>query len=65
MTPKGYATITGIIFSLVAVAHLPRVIVPWEFRVGGWEVPSWVSLTAVALAGYLSYTGFQIATRST
>ena len=65
MTPKGYATITAITFLLVAVAHLLRVIVPWEFRVGGWDVPSWVSLIAVVPAGYLSYTGFRIATRST
>ncbi len=64
MTAKGYATITGIIFLLVALAHLLRVIVPWEFRVGIWDVPSWVSLIAVALAGYLSYTGFRIASRS-
>ena len=65
MTPKGYASTSGIIFLSVALAHLPRVIVPWEFRVGGWDVPSWVSLIAVALAGYLSYTGFRIASGST
>ena len=65
MTPKGYASTSGIIFLLVALAHLLRVIVPWEFRVGGWDVPSWVSLIAVALAGYLSCTGFRIASRST
>ncbi len=64
MTPKGYATTSGIIFLLVALAHLLRVIVPWKFRVGSWDVPSWVSLIAVALAGYLSYTGFRIASRS-
>ena len=65
MTPKGYATTSGIIFLLVALARLLRLIVPWEFRVVGWDVPSWVSLIAVALAGYLSYTGFRIASRST
>ncbi len=65
MTAKGYATTTGIIFLLVALAHLLRVIVPWEFRVDSWDVPSWVSMIAVALAGYLSYTGFRIANRST
>ena len=65
MTPKGYATTSGIIFLLVALAYLLRVIVGWEFHVGGWDVPSWVSLIAVALAGYLSYTGFRIASRST
>ena len=28
MTPKGYATTSGIVFLLVALAHLLRVIVP-------------------------------------
>ncbi len=40
MTLTGYATTSGIIFLLVALAHLLRVIVPWDFRVGGWDVPS-------------------------
>ena len=40
MTAKGYATLSGIIFLLVALAHLLRVVVPWEFRVGSWDVPS-------------------------
>ncbi len=44
MKPKQYATVTGIIFMLVTLAHLLRVIVPWEFSVGSWDVPSWVSL---------------------
>ena len=65
MTPKEYATTSGIVFLLVALAHLMRVIAGWDFRVAGWDVPSWVSVIAVALAGYLSYTGFRIATRST
>ena len=65
MTPKGHATTSGIIFLLVALAHLVRVIVGWEFRVGSWDVPSWASLIAVALAGYLSYTGLRIVSRST
>ena len=42
MTPKGYATTSGIIFLLVALPRLLRLIVPWEFRVVGWDVPSWV-----------------------
>ena len=48
MTPKGYATTTGIIFSLVAPAHLMRVIAGWDFRVAGRDVPSWASVIAAS-----------------
>ena len=65
MTPKGYATTSGIVFLLVAVAHLVRVLVGWDFSVGGWDVPSWASVVAAVVAGYLGWTGFRIAARST
>ena len=54
----------GIIFAVVATLHLIRVIAGWEFRAGGWEAPSWVSLVALATAGYLSYQSLRIADRS-
>ena len=61
MSMSGYATASSIIFALVAVLHLIRLITGWEFRVGGWEAPSWLSLVALAVAGYLSYQGLRIA----
>ena len=53
------------IFLIVAVAHLLRVALQWEFRVGGWDAPSWVSLIAVLVAGFLGYTGLRCASRLT
>ena len=64
MSMRGYASASGFIFAVVAILHLIRVIAGWEFRVGGWEAPSWVSLVALAVAGYLSYQGLRIAGRS-
>jgi hypothetical protein len=64
MKPKVYATITGTVFLVVALAHLLRVIAGFEFRVGAWNVPTWGSIIAAGVAGFLSYTGFRIATRS-
>lgn len=65
MTPKAYAATSGTIFLIVAVAHLLRVALQWEFRVGGWDAPSWVSLIAVLVAGFLGYTGLRSASRLT
>ena len=63
MTPKAYAAVSGTIFLIVALAHLVRVALEWEFRVGGWNAPSWVSLAAVLGAGFLGYTGLRSASR--
>ena len=64
MSVKGYASASGIVFAVVAILHLIRLIAGWEFRVDGWDAPSWISLVALAVAGYLSYQGLRIAGRS-
>ena len=64
MSPKVYTTITGIIFLVVAAAHVVRLFGGYEFRVGVWDIPAWASIVAIAVGGYLSYMGFRIATRS-
>ena len=61
MPPKMYATVSGILFALVALAHLVRLLTHSAFVVGGWSVPSWGSLVAVVVTGFLSYSGFRIA----
>ncbi len=63
MSTKTYATITGIIFLIVALAHLVRLFGGLEVRVDGWDVPKWGSLVAAIVAGYLSYAGFRICSR--
>lgn len=65
MTPKAYAATSGTIFVIVAVAHMFRIALEWEFRIGGWDAPSWVSLIAVAAAAFLGYTGLRTASRLT
>ncbi len=64
MAPRIYATTSGIVFALVALAHLVRVVAQADFVVSGWNVPSWLSLIATVVAGYLSYSGLRIATAS-
>jgi hypothetical protein len=63
MPLKAYATVTGIVFLLVALAHLLRVLAGLDFRVGTWDVPTWGSIIALAVAGYLSFSGLRLARR--
>jgi len=60
MTQRTYNSISGIVFSVVAIAHLLRIVLGWEFMVGGWDVQTWVSGVAVVMAGFLGYTGWRL-----
>jgi len=64
MKSKAYAGTTGTIFLGASLLHLWRLLGEFEIQVGGGELPSWGSMIIVAAGGYLSYTGFRIATRS-
>ncbi len=61
MSAKDYYMVSGGIFAFVAVMHLLRVLNDWIFIFGKWAIPSWVSVVAVAIAGYLSYQAFVLA----
>lgn len=55
---KWYFTATAIIFTIVAIAHLARIIMMMEATIAGYTVPLWVSGAAVIIAGYLATRGF-------
>ena len=56
-------TITGIVFLVVALAHLLRVAFNWEILLGNAVVPIWLSWVGILIAGYLSYSSFHFARR--
>ncbi len=58
---KWYFTISAIIFSVVAIAHLGRIVMNLDAVVAGYPVPLWVSGVAVLIAGYLATRGFMAA----
>jgi len=60
MPEKTFLGATATLFAFVFVVHLLRVINGWEFYIGGWDVPIWVSWVAFLLAGYLSWTAFKM-----
>jgi hypothetical protein len=60
---RTYLTVAGIVFSLVALAHLWRLFSNAPLELGGWEIPLWLSWFGVLIAAYLAYTSFHFATR--
>jgi len=55
---KWYFTASSIIFTVVAIAHLGRIIFMLDASVAGYVIPLWVSGAAVVIAGYLATRGF-------
>jgi hypothetical protein len=51
---KPFSTLAAIVLAIVALAHLYRVIRPFEAVVAGWVVPQWVSIVGFIVAGGLS-----------
>ena len=58
---KWYFTVSSIIFTVVAIAHLGRIILMLEATFAGVAIPLWVSGVAVLLTGYLATRGFMAA----
>lgn len=46
--------IAGFIFGLAALVHFIRIVLGLSLKLGDWEVPMWLSILAVVVAGYLS-----------
>ena len=60
MNRSTFSLLAGIIFLIVAVAHVLRLVFKWEVIVTGWQVPMWVSVVAFVIAAYLAYESFQM-----
>jgi hypothetical protein len=58
MSQHGFSLTAGIIFLLIALAHLVRIVFSVPFVVQGISVLMWASLIAVVITGYLAYEGF-------
>jgi hypothetical protein len=64
MKPTTYALTTALIFSLIALLHLARLIFRWEAIIGGWAVPTWVSVIALLAALSLGYEGLKLSRKT-
>ena len=60
---KWYFTLSSVLFTTIAIAHLARIIFMLEATIGGFVLPLWVSGVVVVVAGYLATRGFLAAYR--
>ena len=51
---KPFTTLAALVFAAMALAHLYRLIRPFEVVVGGSTVPQWVSIAALIVASGLA-----------
>ena len=63
MSEKTFSLAAGIVFLLIAVAHLVRILFGVPLVVLDIQIPIWASGIAVVITGFLSYEGFHFARR--
>jgi hypothetical protein len=64
MSQRTFALVAGVVFGLVALAHVLRIVLGWSIMVQDFAVPMWASWIAVIVMGYLAYEGFRLARKS-
>ena len=63
MRERAYLTLAGCIFSVVAIAHLTRIMYQSDIVIFGWQVPIILSWFGVVVATYRAYSSFHFAAR--
>lgn len=60
---RTYLLIAGVVFGIVAAAHLIRVFTGIDVAIAGWSIPLWLSWIGTAASAYLSYMSVHLALR--
>ena len=63
MDAKTFSLVAGVIFAVVALAHLARIAMDWSVAIGDWSIPMWVSWVALVVAGGLALLGLRFSQR--
>ncbi|MDH3442157.1 MAG: hypothetical protein OEM63_15465 [Gammaproteobacteria bacterium] len=59
MNPKAYCAVSATLFTLVALAHLARIMNGWAMDVGPIQIPMIASWIGLALPGTLAVWGLR------
>lgn len=63
MDQKTFSLIAGIVFAIVALAHLWRITQGWEVTISGTLIPMGASWAALVVAGVLAVCGLRLGLR--
>jgi hypothetical protein len=63
MSARTYCTVSAVVFTVVAIAHLVRAVQGMPVMIGTWPAPTAVSWLAVVVAGALALWGFRLSAR--
>jgi Mn2+/Fe2+ NRAMP family transporter len=63
MEAKTFSLVAGVIFAVVALAHLARIVMDSSVIIGDWSIPMWVSWIALIVAGGLALLGLRLSQR--
>ena len=61
---RTYIQITGVVFAIVALAHVVRLVLDWPVQMAGWVVPIWISWIGILVAGALCVWAFRVVGRA-
>jgi hypothetical protein len=64
MDQKTFVLLAGVVFAIVALAHLLRIVMGWPIVIDTWTVPMWLSWIALVIAGGLGFFGLSLVSRS-
>ena len=60
---RRYDIVSGVIFTILALAQLTRTLLAWPVQVAGFDVPIWFSGVAFLITGSLAVWAFRSSRR--
>ena len=64
MLARQYLLVSGVVFALVALAHVVRVIYALPVTVDSYSLPMWVSYLGTLVPAFLAFSAFRLAFRA-
>jgi hypothetical protein len=64
MDIKTYCRVSALLFTIVALAHLARLVNGWSIQVEGLFIPLYVSVIGFMVPGGLAFLGFRESRRA-
>jgi len=64
MSTKPYLQISGMLFTLVSIAHLVRIVLALPVLIDSYALPMWVSWLGTIVPAFLAYSALRLLARA-